>query len=242
VLHEYDRRQAGSHRPVLTLAAARELFGTAQFELFRVREPGDPSGGPASRPCDSCIRALVHFGVLPWSDLAYTEEWRPGPQPLPEVDRFPPAVGHALVAAGWRPQFGDEVLARNAVAAVTATIGQRHRHETFPAVDQALTAFPSLVGVRRGPGEQVWIQRFDVDPRAVAHTADSLGDFAAVLGVRLFPIGTEQGDSILAVDEHGRIFALDQSGEWFIGPDLDSALTNLLLGRAAHRVRDDGTW
>ncbi len=68
--------------------------------------------------------------------------------------------------------------------------------------------------------------------------ADTLADFGAVLGVRLFPLGTERGDSIIAVDERGRIFALDQAGEWFLGLDIDAALTTLLLGR----VRDDGTW
>jgi hypothetical protein len=62
------------------------------------------------------------------------------------------------------------------------------------------------------------------------------------LGAPLFPLGTERGDSIIAVDEHGRIFALDQAGEWFLGPDIDAALTTLLLGRAPARVRDDGTW
>ena len=63
-----------------------------------------------------------------------------------------------------------------------------------------------------------------------------------MIGTTLFPIGTENDDAILAVDPGGRVFALDQAGEWFIGPDIDTALTNLLLGRAAPRIRDDGTW
>ncbi|MET8348926.1 SUKH-3 domain-containing protein [Micromonospora sp. NPDC005206] len=88
----------------------------------------------------------------------------------------------------------------------------------------------------------MWISRFDIRPHTIAHTADTLADFGAVLGVRLFPIGTEQQDSILVVDEHGRVFALDQAGEWFLGDTIDAALTTLLLGRAPARVRDDGTW
>ena len=67
-------------------------------------------------------------------------------------------------------------------------------------------------------------------------------DFATVLGARLFPLGTEGDDTLLAIDEHGRVFALDQTGEWFLGASLDEALTNLLLGRAVPKVGPDGTW
>jgi hypothetical protein len=88
----------------------------------------------------------------------------------------------------------------------------------------------------------VWISRFSVDPVHAAYTADTLADFGAVLGVRLFPIGAGHPDAILAVDDHGRVFALDQAGEWFLGDDIDAALTTLLLGLAPPRVRDDGTW
>ena len=47
---------------------------------------------------------------------------------------------------------------------------------------------------------------------------------------------------MLAVDEQGRVFALDQAGEWFLGETLDEALVNLTIGGPAARVRDDGTW
>ena len=63
-----------------------------------------------------------------------------------------------------------------------------------------------------------------------------------MIGATLFPIGTENGDAILAVDERGRVFALDQAGEWFLGADIDAALTSLLPAGPAARIRDDGTW
>ncbi|MFI5485768.1 SUKH-3 domain-containing protein [Micromonospora echinaurantiaca] len=242
VLHEYDHRRAAEGIAPMGMAEARDLLRSARFEVFRVREPGDPHGGPADRPCDSCVDALVEFNVLPWSERGYTVPWRPEPQPDPAPGRFPPDVAQALVAAGWRPHEGDRIVAASAVRDVSAVRGRAHRHAAFPAATSTLTEFPSLVGARRGPGEQVWISRFDIRPRQVAHTADTLADFAAVLGARLFPIGTERQDSIIAVDEHGRVFALDQAGEWFLGADVDVALTTLLLGRAPARVRDDGTW
>ncbi|MFG3689464.1 SUKH-3 domain-containing protein [Micromonospora sp. NPDC047740] len=161
---------------------------------------------------------------------------------MADPGRFPSEVTNALVLAGWRPHFGDEVLATASVRDVTAVAGKRQHHQVFPAAMRTLTAFPGLVTGRKGPGEQVWISRFNIRPRHVAHTADTLADFAQVLGVGLFPLGTERQESIIAVDEQGRIFALDQAGEWFLGPDIDAALTTLLLGRAPARVRDDGTW
>ncbi|WDZ88069.1 SUKH-3 domain-containing protein [Micromonospora cathayae] len=184
---------------------------------------------------------MVHLHLRPWPDLAYVDEWRPEPQPVPHPNRFPQEVAHSLAAAGWQPHFGDDLLAEVAIDETCAAVGGE-RHSRIAAALGALTAFPSLASGRRGPGEQVWISRFQVDPLLVAHTAASLADFGAVPGVRLFPIGTERQDSILAVDEQGRVFALDQAGERFLGPDIDTALTTLLLGRAPARVHGDGTW
>ncbi|MFI6328663.1 SUKH-3 domain-containing protein [Micromonospora chersina] len=242
VLHEQDHRRSAEGLPPLALEEARALLGTGRFEVFRVREPGDPAGGPAELPCDSCVNFLVRFNALPWSDLAYTEEWRPEPRQIVQPGRFPDVVAHALMDAGWQVSMFNEALAMGAIAETRDIAGRHHRHETFPAAAQALTDFPAILSRRRGPGQDVWISRFTTNPLRGAHSADSLADFGAVLGVRLFPIGTERQESIIAVDEHGRIFALDQAGEWFLGPDIDAALTTLLLGRAPARVRDDGTW
>ncbi|WP_341719127.1 SUKH-3 domain-containing protein [Micromonospora sp. FIMYZ51] len=242
VLHQYDQRRAAEGIAPMDAGDAAALLGEARFDCYLVREAGDPAGGRAERPCDSCINFLVHFNVLPWSDRGWTAPWYPEPAADPEPGRFSSEVTNALVAAGWRPHFGDQVMAAAGVRDVVAVTGRSHSHQAFPAALRTLTAFPSLVGARLGPGEQVWISRFDIRPHTIAHTADTLADFAAVLGVRLFPIGTEHQHSIIAVDEQGRIFALDQAGEWFLGADIDEALTTLLLGRAPARVRDDGTW
>ncbi|MFJ8577092.1 SUKH-3 domain-containing protein [Micromonospora sp. NPDC093277] len=242
VLHERDHQRATDGSPPLTMEEARQALSGSRIEFFRIRESGDPAGGPAELPCDSCINFLVHFNALPWSDLGYTHPRLSEPQTDPDPGRFPREVADALVLAGWRPHFGDEVLAAASMRDVTAVASMTHSHAAFPAAMSTLTAFPGLATGRKGPGEDVWISRLDLLPRRVAHSADTLADFGAVLGVRLFPLGTERQESIIAVDEQGRIFALDQAGEWFLGPNIDAALTTLLLGRAPARVHDDGTW
>ncbi|MGC4894770.1 SUKH-3 domain-containing protein [Micromonospora sp. DT31] len=241
-LYEHDHRRAAEGRSPVTIREARELLGTGGIEVYRAREPGDPLGGRADLPCDSCLKFLVRFAVLPWSDLAFVEEWHPEPHDVIQAGRFPDEVSHALVDGGWQISMFNQALAKGAINETKEIAGQHHRHEVFPAAARALTAFPALLSRRRGPGEQVWISRFTTNPLRAAHTADSLADFAAVLGARLFPLGSERQESILAVDEHGRVFALDQAGEWFLGADIDAALTTLLLGRAPARVREDGTW
>nr|WP_227457265.1 SUKH-3 domain-containing protein [Micromonospora purpureochromogenes] len=241
-LYEHDHRRVAEGLPPLTIEDARELLGTSRIEVYRSREAGDPLGGLADLPCDSCVKFLVRFGVLPWPDLAFVEEWRPEPREVIQPGRFPDEVAHALMDGGWQISMFNEALAMGAMTETREIAGQHHRHEPFPAAEAALTAFPAVLSRRRGPGEQVWISRFTTNPLRAAHSADSLADFGAVIGARLFPLGSERQESILAVDEHGRIFALDQAGEWFLGADIDAALTTLLLGRAPARVRDDGTW
>ncbi len=242
VLHEFDHRRAAQGRAPVTMDDAQSLFEASRLEVHRVREPGDPAGGLAERPCDSCVNFLVHFHALDWSDLAYTRQWRPEPQEPIHPDRFPAEVGHSLMDGGWEDTMFNPALAAGAIAETCEVTGRLHRHEPFPAAEAALTAFPAVGPSRRGPGEEVWISRFHTNPTRAAYSADTLADFGAVLGVRLFPIGAEGRESIIAVDERGRIFVLDQAGEWFLGEDIDAALTTLLLGRAPARVRDDGTW
>ncbi|MFI7075899.1 SUKH-3 domain-containing protein [Micromonospora sp. NPDC049903] len=242
VLHHYDHRRAAEGIAPMSLGDAKGLLTPARAEVFRVREPGDPNAGPAARPCDSCLTLLVDFAVLPDTARDQVAPSSPGPAPDPAPGRFPPQVASALVAAGWRPHQGDEAVATATLRDVRAVRGRTHEHPGFPAAITALAAFANLSSRLRGPGQQVWISPFDLRPRQVAHTADSLADFAAVIGARLFPIGTEEQHSVLAVDERGRVFALDQAGEWFLGADLDAALVTLLSGHAPARVRDDGSW
>ncbi|MFJ6195294.1 SUKH-3 domain-containing protein [Micromonospora sp. NPDC092111] len=242
VLYEYDHRRTTAGQPPLSPAEAAALLSVCRLDVFRVREVGDPAGGRTESLCESCTRGLVHLGALPWPELGATTEPTAITRPVPVGGRFPPDVAQALADAGWDQNPLNWALVEGAMTETCEVTSAVHRHERFAAAERVFLDFPAINTFRRRPGVDVWIRLFDTNPLRAAHTADTLADFGAVLGVRLFPIGSERQDSILAVDEHGRIFALDQAGEWFLGDDIDAALTTLLLGLAPARIRDDGTW
>ncbi|AGL21681.1 SUKH-3 domain-containing protein [Actinoplanes sp. N902-109] len=242
VLHEADRLR----ETPLTLDEARGWLRTAHFEAFHVREKGDPLAGADARPCESCIAILVDLALLPWSHLAFIEPFRPYSTNIAQPGRFPDAVAGALADAGWRPmpRTVAEVLADGMINDVVTVPGRRYRHQMFPAARAAIMDFPGVFCGLRAPGVHRQIRWLNLEPSIAAHTADALGEFGEVIGARLFPLGVEaKGDAIVAIDEHGRIFALDQGGEWYLGQDLDEGLISLLTGEGpAARVRDDGTW
>ncbi|MCA2212697.1 SUKH-3 domain-containing protein [Jidongwangia harbinensis] len=246
-LYEADRVRAAAGAAPITLDEARAWLRTAGFESFFVRESGDPLAGERSRPCETCLVALVDFALLPWSDLAFAEEWPAGHSDrVAQSGRFPAEVAGQLADAGWTPMHREsaEVLADLAINDVVRVAGLRHRHRPFPAVREVLTDFPALSSGRRGAGARRAIRQFTIAPLEAAHTADGLAELAEVVGAPLFPLGVEaRGDAILAIDDRGRVFALDQGGEWFLGEGIDAVLTGLLTGDGpAERIRDDGTW
>jgi hypothetical protein len=61
--------------------------------------------------------------------------------------------------------------------------------------------------------------------------ARTLGDLGRALTTEVCPLG-EESDShaLLAIDTAGRVYALDHTGDWYLGPDIDQALTTLLTG------------
>lgn len=242
-LHEADRARAEAGAPLITLDEARAWLRTAGFAAFHVRETGDPAGGEPARPCESCIVALVDFAVLPWPQLALAEEWPPMyDDRVAEPGRFPDELARIMAGGGWKPlnRESRELLADVKINDVVQAAG----HVPFPAVRRMLVDFPLLSPARRGPGEQRAIRVLTLDPMQAAFTAGALAELATVIDAPLFPIGREgPGDALLAMDAGGRVFGLDQGGEWFLGESLDAALIGLMTGNGpADRIRDDGSW
>ncbi len=238
-LHEHDA--AGEIRA--DLDAARALFAAAALEVFPVRETGDERVTRPAYSCATCAQVRWYLGI--------GRDDAPPHAPVPPVFH----LGRPLALDGMAPQV-RALLAEGEVAVGSQRDGSPDEraarlgddlaalggHDLFPAGRDALLRYGGLRSRTQGPGAALWIGPFDIGIR-VPPCPQALAGFAEVIGARLYPIGAEHTtDAVLAVDEHGRMFALDQGGEWFLGGSVDDAVVTLARGRAQPRVRDDGTW
>jgi len=160
------------------------------------------------------------------------------------TQRFSSVVADALLADGWQPDRRDDQRAQQwaqAVAGYVSPSGLRHTI-VQPAMD-VYAEFGSVAVRPPGPGEQIAPSRFVLDPLLVHHAVQVTAMFAGALGVPLTPIGEEnEGAGILLIDATGKVFVMDHTAEWLVGPTLDDALEALVRGLLPARVRSDGTW
>lgn len=152
--------------------------------------------------------------------------------------RFAVPVDAALRAAGWKPGRWDikqaEIWA-DTLREHTSPAG--HRHAVFPAAVEAWAEFGGLRITPTGPGRQIVPATLHLDPLHGLHMARTLGDLGLALGTEVCPLGTETDTgSLLAIDAEGRVYALDHTGDWYIGPDIDQALTALISGMQPVRL------
>jgi hypothetical protein len=142
----------------------------------------------------------------------------------PEIP-LDPEVADVLSAAGWNPERDRSAD----VHAWTSVL-----ESEFPPFPQALRALSRFGGIHvpaRGPGE-VWTrQSFHLDPTLAAGEGDRFSDFAAMLGIRLVPLGEVGSDAFLAIGEDGRVYAL-MLDLWLVGQSMEEAIEVLTNGRA----------
>jgi hypothetical protein len=156
----------------------------------------------------------------------------------PTRARFAPPVDAALRTAGWHPGRWDihqaEIWA-DALRAHTSPAG--HRHAVFPAAVEAWAEFGGLHITPTGPGRQVAPTTLHLDPLHGLHLARTLGDLGRALNTDVSPLGTEpHTGALLAIDIQGRTYALDHTGDWYLGPDIDHALNTLIAGTRPTRL------
>ncbi len=156
--------------------------------------------------------------------------------------RFPPAVDAALRAAGWFPGRWDisraEVWADLLRAHVTPG---GHLHAVFPAAVEAWAEFGGLVlhpyAPGADPGRDVAAGSLVVDPLRGLHLARTLADLGRALETEVCPLGEEtEGGAHLAIDFQGRVYAIDHTGDWYLGHSVDQAVTTLLTGARPARL------
>ncbi|MEU6527978.1 SUKH-3 domain-containing protein [Streptomyces sp. NPDC046928] len=152
--------------------------------------------------------------------------------------RFPVPVDAALRAAGWQPGRWDikqaEIWA-DTLRDHTSPAG--HRHTVFPAAVEAWAEFGGLHITPGGPGRQIAPAALHLDPLHGLHMARTLGDLGRALDTDVSPLGAETDtDSLLAIDTEGRVYALDHTGDWYLGADIDQALAGLVTGLEPARL------
>jgi hypothetical protein len=153
-------------------------------------------------------------------------------------DRFPPEVAEVLRAAGWSEGRRTDAEAAMAVDIVREQVGRHgERTEAFDAATAVLNEFGGVYVIQDGPGRDLSRRPFAIDPTDVAATTETLADLGKRLRTRLFPIGMEgDHDSILAVDEAGKVYAIDHTGTWLLGDTIDAALITLVTGTQPARL------
>ncbi|MFE1439427.1 SUKH-3 domain-containing protein [Streptomyces sp. NPDC058739] len=146
--------------------------------------------------------------------------------------RFPVPVDAALRTAGWHPGRWDIKQAETwADTLRDHTSPAGHRHAVFPAAVEAWAEFGGLHLTPTGPGRQIAPTALHVDPLHGLHLARTLGDLGRALDTDVSPLGAEPGtDTLIAIDTQGRVYALDHTGDWYLGPDIDQALNTLVTG------------
>ncbi|MER6144137.1 MULTISPECIES: SUKH-3 domain-containing protein [Streptomyces] len=155
-----------------------------------------------------------------------------------DTTRFSVAVDAALREAGWRPGRRDIRQAEVWADTLRAHISPAgHLHAVFPAAVEAWAEFGGLRVVPPGAGRHIAPTPFHIDPLHGLHLARTLGDLGRALGTEVCPLGEEaDGQALLTIDAEGRVYSLDHTGDWYLGPDIDAALAALVTGVQPQRL------
>ncbi|MCX3063903.1 SUKH-3 domain-containing protein [Streptomyces beihaiensis] len=148
-------------------------------------------------------------------------------------------MDEALRSAGWQPgrwNIKQAEIWADALRGHASPAG--HRHHVFPAAVEAWAEFGGLHLTPTGPGRHVAPAQPHLDPLHGLHMARTLGDLGRALDTKVSPLGAESGtEALLAIDAEGRVYALDHSGDWYLGADMDHALETLVTGLHPQRLQ-----
>jgi hypothetical protein len=153
--------------------------------------------------------------------------------------RFPAEVASVLTKSGWFPGRKRLERAEEWAGVLTAYVSpEGHRHAVFLAAMEAWAEFGDVAVTLEGAGLAVARTPFVIDPLLGLYQPRTLADLGRSLELPLCPLGEERdGQALLAIDAAGRVYSLDHTGEWFLGHSMDQALTTLIMGQPAQRLR-----
>lgn len=170
------------------------------------------------------------------------------PHTRTSATRFPVAVDAALREAGWLPGRWEMQEAEEWADTLRAhTSPGGHAHAVFPAAVEAWAEFGGLLIAPGGPGRELAPTGLHVDPLHGLYAARTCAELARALGSQVAPLGAEvppqggpdDGAGLLVLDAEGRVYCLDHTGDWYLGPHVDAALTTLVTGLSPTRLT---TW
>jgi hypothetical protein len=158
--------------------------------------------------------------------------------------RFPDEVVAALQRAGWHPGRREQEQAEEwSRTLLEHTSPEGHRHAVFPAAADAWAEFGGLrldLKGLDGAGHLLARTPFTIDPLLGLHQPRTLADLGRALDVPVAPLGAElDGRALLGIDATGRVYSLDHTGEWYLGPSADAAITTLVTGALPRLLRVD---
>ncbi|QOC89818.1 SUKH-3 domain-containing protein [Micromonospora craniellae] len=188
-----------------------------------------PPAPPASTGYPNAVIDRETGDVSQWASLPaqlVAEQYR---QHRAAEGRFPPDVRQVLDKAGWRP-------GRDATAAVNHWMRRFADEltglECSPAARAALIEFGGLRLPQFGDDDDLGggFTSF-IHPTLGGVATEGAREFVEEFNNPVYPIGNnEDGPSELVVDAQGRVFMLHWADDFFVGPDIDSAIVKLIRG------------
>lgn len=161
----------------------------------------------------------------------------------PPAARFSATVDAALRDSGWEPGRWDIKQAEVWADTLRTHVSPGgHVHAVFPAAVEVWAEFGGLHIESPGPGRDIAPTPLLIDPLCGLHMARTLSDLGRALKTEVCPLGVETAGAgaALVIDKEGRVYSVDHTGDWYLGPEFGQALTTLLTGIQPMRLSVDG--